>query len=74
MVFSLGLLFSLFKLFASIVTVILLLHVFGRIFGEKKASFRSVFVGLILFGIFRFFVKKLINGDRVLKIRQQTEH
>ena len=60
-----GLVIFIFKVFASLIITILLLAFIGKLF-DDKASWKTLFVPLLLFGLFIFVINRLINGDRVL--------
>jgi hypothetical protein len=40
--------------------------VFNKLF-ENQRTIRSVLIGMIIFGVFTFFLKRLINGDSVAR-------
>ena len=61
----LGVFIFIFKVFASLIITILLLAFIGKLF-DDKASWKTLFVPLLLFGLFIFVINRLINGDRVL--------
>ena len=60
-----GLVIFIFKVFASLIITILLLAFIGKLF-DDKAAWKTLFVPLILFGLFIFIINRLINGDRVI--------
>ena len=60
-----GLVIFIFKVFASLIISILLLAFIGKLF-DDKAAWKTLFVPLLLFGLFIFVINRLINGDRVL--------
>ena len=55
----------LFKLCAAVVCVLIVLGVANKLF-EKNRSLKTVIVTMIVFGVFSFFVKRLINCDRIM--------
>ena len=61
----LGIFIFIFKVFASLIITILLLAFIGKLF-DDKAAWKTLFVPLLLFGLFIFVINRLINGDRVL--------
>ena len=60
-----GLVIFIFKVFASLIISILLLAFIGKLF-DDKAAWKTLFVPLLLFGLFIFVINRLINGDSVL--------
>ena len=60
-----GIVIFIFKVFASSIITILLLAFIGKLF-DDKAAWKTLFVPLLLFGLFIFVINRLINGDRVL--------
>lgn len=64
----LGSIIFLFKLFAAIISVLVILGVFNQ-FTSKSKSFRSIIITMIIFGLFSYFMRRLINGERVLEKR-----
>ena len=61
-----GLLMFLFKIFAAIISILVIVGIFNQ-FTSKEKSFRSIIITMIIFGLFSFLMKKLINGERVLR-------
>ncbi len=57
-----------FKVPAAIILVLVCLGVYNKL-TEKNRSVKNVLVAVIIFGVFAFFVNRLINGDRVLRKR-----
>ena len=55
-----------FKVVAAVISVLVCLGVYNKL-TEKNRSVKNVLVAVIIFGVFAFFVNRLINGDRVLK-------
>ena len=55
-----------FKICASIVSIFVCMAVFNKLF-ENQRTIRSVLIGMIIFGIFTFFLKRLINGGSVAR-------
>jgi hypothetical protein len=55
-----------FKICASIVSIFVCMAVFNKLF-ENQRTIRSVLIGIIIFGVFTFFLKRLINGDSVAR-------
>ena len=55
-----------FKICASIVSIFVCMAVFNKLF-ENQRTIRSVLIGMIIFGVFTFFLKRLINGDSVAR-------
>lgn len=53
-----------FKICAAIVCVLVCLGIFNKLF-EKDRSIKNVLIAMIIFGVFSFFVNRLINGERV---------
>ena len=67
----LGLVVFAFKVVAAVISVLVCLGVYNKL-TEKNRSVKNVLVAVIIFGVFAFFVNRLINGDRVLqKTRRQ---
>ena len=64
----LGLVVFAFKVVAAVISVLVCLGVYNKL-TEKNRSVKNVLVAVIIFGVFAFFVNRLINGDRVLKKR-----
>ena len=62
----LGLVVFAFKVVAAVISVLVCLGVYNKL-TEKNRSVKNVLVAVIIFGVFAFFVNRLINGDRVLK-------
>ena len=60
----LGPIMFLFKMLAAIISICVILGIFQKAFGRER-TLRNIILGTIIFGIFAFFIKKLINGDRV---------
>ena len=68
----LGIIIFSFKVFACLISVILILGVIAEIFGtgdqnKRKRTLRSLLVALIVFKVLKFFIKKLVNGENVMK-------
>ena len=57
-----------FKIVASAVSVLVCLGVYNKL-TEKNRSVKNVLVAVIVFGVFAFFVNRLINGERVSRKR-----
>lgn len=57
-----------FKICASIVSILVCVGIFNKLF-ENQRTIRSVLIGMIIFGIFTFFLRRLINGDSVARKR-----
>ena len=57
-----------FKIVASAVSVLVCLGVYNKL-TEKNRSVKNVLVAVIFFGVFAFFVNRLINGERVSRKR-----
>ena len=55
----------LFKLCAAVICTLVVLGVANKLF-EKNRSLKTVLVTMIVFGLFSFFVNRLINGEKVL--------
>ena len=53
-----------FQVLQAIITILLLAFI-GKLF-DDKATWKTLFVPLLLFGLFIFIINRLINGDRVL--------
>ena len=68
----LGCVMFVFKICASVVSVLVCMGVFNKLF-ENGRTIRSVLIGMIIFGVFSFFVKRLINGERVA-LRKAQEY
>ena len=67
----LGPIMFLFKLVASVISVLVVIGVANKLFAQNR-SIKSVVVAMIVFGLFSFFLNRLINGERVmLKDRKQ---
>ena len=64
----LGIVMFVFKILASIIVCILMIGIVGKIF-DNKASYRTLIVALIVFGVFTFILNRLVNGERVLAKR-----
>ena len=64
----LGLVVFAFKVVAAVISVLVCLGVYNKL-TEKNRSVKNVLVAVIIFGVFAFFVNRLINGDRVVKKR-----
>ena len=61
----LGPIMFLFKLAASVISIIVVIGVVNKLF-EQNRSIKNVMLAMILFGVFSFFLKRLINGERVM--------
>ena len=71
----LGIIIFSFKVFACLISVILILGIIAEIFGtgdqnKRKRTLRSLLVALIVFKVLKFFIKKLVNGENVMKKRK----
>ena len=55
----------LFKLVASVISVLVVIGVANKLFAQNR-SIKSVVVAMIVFGLFSFFLNRLINGERVM--------
>lgn len=55
-----------FKICASIVSIFVCMAVFNKLF-ENQRTIRGVLIGMIIFGVFTFFLKRLINGYSVAR-------
>ena len=64
----LGPIMFIFKICASVVSIFVCMAVFNKLF-ENQRTIRSVLIGMIIFGVFTFFLKRLINGDNVARKR-----
>jgi hypothetical protein len=60
----LGLLIWIFKIVCSVLFVLVLARMLSALFEEKR-TLGSVFLVVVVFGIFTFVLKGLVNGDRV---------
>ena len=60
-----------FKICASIVSIFVCMAVFNKLF-ENQRTIRSLLIGMIIFGVFTFFLKRLINGDSVARKKSHT--
>ncbi len=63
----LGPIMFLFKMLAAMISIFVVIGIFQKVFGEdgEKRTVRNLLLGTIIFGTLAFFIKKLINGDRV---------
>ena len=63
----LGPIMFLFKMVAATICIFVIIGIFQKVFGEdgKKRTIRNLLLGTIIFGTLAFFIKNLINGDRV---------
>ena len=63
----LGPIMFLFKMLAAMISIFVVIGIFQKVFGEdgKKRTIRNLLLGTIIFGTLAFFIKSLINGDRV---------
>jgi hypothetical protein len=63
----LGPIMFLFKMLASIISIFVIIGICQKVFGGdgRKRTLNEIIIGTIIFGIFAFFIKRLINGDRV---------
>ena len=74
-----GIIVFLFKIISCGISVILIIGVIAGIFmpadNQKKRSrtVRSLLVALVVFKVLQFFIKKLVNGERVRKKRQYSK-
>ena len=64
----LGPIMFIFKIAASVVSIFLCRAIFNKIFGDER-TIRGVLIGMIIFGVFSFFLTRLINGDNVARKR-----
>ena len=57
----------LFKMLASIISIFVIIGICQKVFGGdgRERTLNEIIIGTIIFGIFAFFIKRLINGDRV---------
>ena len=62
-----------FKVLAAGLCVLVCLGIFNKLF-EKDRSIKNVLIAMIIFGVFSFFVNRLINGDKVLRRRAMAQH
>ena len=65
---GLGLAVFLFKLIASFITVLVVVGICNKLFSQSR-SVKTVLVTMIVFGLFSFILKQLINGDAVAQKR-----
>ena len=64
--FILGTIMFIFKICASVISIFVCVAVFNKLF-ENERTIRSVLISMIIFGVFTFFLNRLINGDSVAR-------
>lgn len=70
----LGITVGIFKIVGATIVLILSFALFEKFFGKKNRGYGAYVITMLIFGIFLFFLKKLINGEKVRAERYLEEN